>query len=66
MKVEINERERELLIGILKGQLGSVREEIYHTESAGFKKGLKDEKLTIQTLVNKFEKLTIEDTRRAV
>ena len=44
MRIEVNERERELLLGLLEDLVGDLRDEIYRAESHDFKEQLKAKK----------------------
>ena len=51
MQLELSEPEREVLEEVLRRALGGLREEIYKTEVAEYKAGLKEREATIQALL---------------
>ena len=51
MRIEVDERERELLLSLLDELLGDVRDEIYRAESHEFKERLKAKKEIVKTLI---------------
>jgi len=42
MQLELSERERDLLVEVLRGRLGELREEVYHATVSSYKDELKD------------------------
>ncbi len=53
MKLEISEEERALLVNLLSSSLSETRDEIYRTESFGYKVSVKAEKELILNLLTK-------------
>ena len=53
MQLELSEAEREVLEDVLRRALGDLREEIYKTEVAEYKAGLKEREALIQALLSR-------------
>jgi hypothetical protein len=53
MELTLTHAERDLLEGILKDALGSLREEVYHAEEARFKDDLKADEALLRGILNK-------------
>src|SRR5574341_1231798 len=53
MTLNFSSQELELLQRIVRQYYMNLRAEIYHTESSAFKKGLKDEEVQLQRLLEK-------------
>ncbi len=53
MELTLTPPERELLEGILKDALGSLREEVYHAEEARFKDDLKADEVVLRRILEK-------------
>ncbi len=51
MRIEVDERERELLLSLLDELLGDLRDEIYRAESHEFKERLKAKKEVVKSLL---------------
>ena len=51
MRIEVDERERELLLSLLDELLGDLRDEIYRAESHDFKEQLKAKKEVVKALL---------------
>jgi hypothetical protein len=51
MRIELDERERELLLDLLEEQLGDLRDEIYRAESHEFKELLRAKKELVKKLI---------------
>jgi hypothetical protein len=54
--------ELELVQGILKDALGSLREEVYHSETARFKDDLKADETLLRGVLTKIEALSVKVT----
>jgi hypothetical protein len=62
MIIDLSRQELVLLQQVVRQYYMNLRAEIYHTEAADFKKGLKDEEAQIQRLLEKIEtKLIAQD-----
>ena len=55
MNIEITERERELLLEILRDRLGTLREQIHHARTFRFRDMLKDMQQVLRRLIEKLE-----------
>jgi hypothetical protein len=53
MDLILTPAERDLLEGILKDALGSLREEVYHAEQARFKDDLKADEVLLRGILTK-------------
>jgi hypothetical protein len=53
MELILTPAERDLLEGILEDALGSLREEVYHSETARFKDDLKADETLLRGILNK-------------
>ena len=53
MELTLTPPERDLLEGILKDALGSLREEVYHAEEARFKDDLKADEVVLRRILEK-------------
>ncbi len=53
MELILTPAERDLLEGILEDALGSLREEVYHSETARYKDDLKADEATLRVILNK-------------
>ncbi len=53
MELILTPAERDLLEGILEDALGSLREEVYHSETARFKDDLKADEVMLRGILNK-------------
>jgi hypothetical protein len=53
MQLTVTTQERALLEAILRDALGSVREEVYHTEEHRFKDDLKADEAAIRSLLTR-------------
>lgn len=53
MELILTDDERDLLEGILKDALGSLREEVYHAETAKFKDDLKADEVMLRGILDK-------------
>jgi len=51
--LELNEEERDILLGVLKEELGTVREEVYHADTAEFKDSLKKKEELLRALIGR-------------
>lgn len=58
MELTLTPAERELLEGILKDALGSLREEVYHAEEARFKDDLKADEVLLRGILGKLTVLS--------
>lgn len=52
MRLELDERERELLLDLLEERLSDLRDEIYRAESHEFKELLKAKKAVVKRLID--------------
>lgn len=57
MHLEISEPECNLLVEILQGYRGDLRSEIHCTDSAAYKKELKEEEVLVDSLLSKLQTL---------
>jgi hypothetical protein len=55
MKLELSAEERTLLLEILQNDFGQLRSEIYHTEAADWKAGLKEREALLQAIIGRLE-----------
>jgi hypothetical protein len=55
MTLELSQEERTLLLDILKNEYGQLRSEIYHTEAADFKAGLKEREALLEAIIGRLE-----------
>ena len=55
MNLELSAEERTLLLEILKNDFGQLRSEIYHTEAADWKAGLKEREALLQAIIGRLE-----------
>jgi hypothetical protein len=55
MQLQIDDRELDLLVDVLRSALGSLREEIYKTEAADFETQLKQRKVVLMRLLTRLE-----------
>lgn len=53
MRLELNEDEREVLLGLLEEVLGDLRDEIYRAESHDFKEQLRVRKAIVTGLIDR-------------
>jgi len=60
MELLLTPAERDLLEGILKDALGSLREEVYHAETARFKDDLKADEALLRGVLNKLALLAAQ------
>lgn len=52
-RVELTEAERDALLGVLKDRLGTMREQVYHSDTTTFREELKAEAAMLQVLIAK-------------
>jgi hypothetical protein len=62
MELTLTPAELELLEGILKDALGSMREEVYHSETARFKDDLKADEVVLRSILTKIAALSVKTT----
>ena len=55
MNLELSADERTLLLEILRNDFGQLRSEIYHTEAADWKAGLKEREASLQAIIGRLE-----------
>jgi hypothetical protein len=55
MTLELSAEERTLLLDILRNEYGQLRSEIYHTEAADFKAGLKEREALLEAIIGRLE-----------
>lgn len=55
MTLDLDDREHELLLDLLKDQLGTLREQVYHSDTPAFKDDLKAREVTLQGVIRKLE-----------
>jgi hypothetical protein len=55
MTLELSAEERTLLLEILQNKFGELKSEIYHTEAADFKAGLKEREALLQAIIGRLE-----------
>jgi hypothetical protein len=55
MTLELSAEERTLLLDILRNEYGQLRSEIYHTEAADFKAGLKEREAMLEAIIGRLE-----------
>ncbi|HID22308.1 MAG TPA: hypothetical protein EYP14_07895 [Planctomycetaceae bacterium] len=55
MNIEITDRERELLLDILRDRLGTLREQIHHARTFRFREMLKDMQQVLKELIEKLD-----------
>ncbi len=60
MELTLTPAELELLEGILKESLGSLREEVYHAEQARFKDDLKADEALLRGILAKIAALRVK------
>ncbi len=58
MEIQLNEKEREILLNALKCYLSNLREEIVKTESYRWKPPLHEEEDIIKNLINKMSDIS--------
>jgi len=62
MELTLTPAELDLVQGILKDALGSLREEVYHSETARFKDDLKADETLLRGVLTKIEALSVKVT----
>lgn len=60
MELTLTPAEADLLEGILKDALGSLREEVYHSETARFKDDLKADETLLRGILAKIAALSVK------
>lgn len=55
MELQLTDDERRLLIDILRGRLGELREEVYHATVSTFKDELKAREVVLSDLISRLE-----------
>jgi hypothetical protein len=55
MTLELNADERTFLLEILRNEFGQLRSEIYHTDAADFKAGLKEREAQLEAIIHRLE-----------
>lgn len=60
MELTLTSAERELLEGILKDALGSLREEVYHADEARFKDDLKADEALLRGILDKLALVSVQ------
>ncbi len=60
MELTLTLAERDMLEGILKDALGSLREEVYHAEEARFKDDLKADEVLLRGILTKLAALSVK------
>jgi hypothetical protein len=60
MELTLTPAELDLLEGILKDALGSLREEVYHAEEARFKDGLKADEVVLRGILTTIAALSVK------
>jgi hypothetical protein len=60
MELTLTPAERDLLEGILRDALGSLREEVYHAEQARFKDDLKADEVLLRGILAKLALLSVK------
>jgi hypothetical protein len=55
VNLELSPEERTLLLEILRNDFGQLRSEIYHTEGADWKAGLKEREALLQAIIRRLE-----------
>jgi hypothetical protein len=60
MEVTLTPAERDLLEGILEDALGSLREEVYHSETARFKDDLKADEALLRGILGKLALVPVQ------
>ena len=55
MEVPLTAPERDLLLALLRDELGRLKSEIYRTEAAGFKRELKEREATLTAIIGRLE-----------
>ena len=55
MELELSAEERTLLLEILQNDFGQLKSEIYHTEAADWKAGLKEREAMLQAIIGRLE-----------
>ncbi len=60
MELTLTPAELDLLEGILKDALGSLREEVYHAEEARFKDDLKADEVVLRGILTKIAALSVK------
>jgi hypothetical protein len=60
MEVTLTPAERDLLEGILEDALGSLREEVYHSETARFKDDLKADEALLRGILSKLALVPVQ------
>ncbi len=61
MTLEINEQERELLLGILNAEHSSLLDELHHTESYDYKQMIKQKDEQLKNLRARIESMVSDD-----
>jgi hypothetical protein len=56
MNLELTDEDRTLLLEVLDGRLGELREEIHHSQVSGFTDELKRKEQSLKTLIGKVER----------
>ncbi len=52
-KIELSEAERDALLGVLRDRLGTMREQVHHSDTSTFREELKAEAALLQVLIAK-------------
>jgi hypothetical protein len=60
MNLELNPEERTLLLEMLRNDFGQLRSEIYHTEDADYKAGLKQRETLLQDIIGRLESRPVD------
>lgn len=55
MDISLTAPERDLLLALLRDELGRLKGEIYRTEAAGFKQELKEREATLTSIIERVE-----------
>jgi hypothetical protein len=55
MNLELSAEERTLLLEMLRNDFGQLRSEIYHTEAADYKAGLKEREALLEAIIGRLE-----------
>lgn len=53
MNIELGVQEQKILLDVLREELGTVREEIYHSDTSSFKDVLKEKEKWMRSILSK-------------
>lgn len=65
MRLELTEPEQTLLLEELKDRLGTIREEIYHSETYDFTEELRRKEAVLRGLIEKIETASRAETKNS-